>query len=130
MGLEKEAMDYISQTLMRILFEILESAPENPDDLLQKVRSAFPTTLTNFVTKVGIATFIFIAVIEHPIFRIISKSWEPPNAGIRQSQKRQNPSLRFSKSCALPPKSIWALKWTRPLVPNWFRFLSTFFTTF
>lgn len=52
MAVEKDAVDYISQILTRIMFEILESAPEDPDDLLQKVKNAFPSTLTNFVTKV------------------------------------------------------------------------------
>jgi hypothetical protein len=52
MGLEKEAHQYISEILARILFEILEQTPINAEDLLQKVKVTFPLALSNFVSKV------------------------------------------------------------------------------
>jgi len=53
MGLEKDAHQYISEILARVLYEILEQAPTNPDDLLQKVKTTFPLGLGNFVAKVS-----------------------------------------------------------------------------
>jgi hypothetical protein len=52
MGLEKEAHQYVSEILARILFEILEQTPINAEDLLQKVKVTFPSALSNFVSKV------------------------------------------------------------------------------
>jgi hypothetical protein len=52
MGLEKEAHQYISEILARIMFEILEQTPANAEDLLQKVKITFPLALSNFVAKV------------------------------------------------------------------------------
>ena len=52
MGLEKDAMNYISEILARVLFEILSLNPESPEDLFQKIHDIFPLALTNFVTKV------------------------------------------------------------------------------
>uniref|UniRef100_A0A915EFP1 Son of sevenless n=1 Tax=Ditylenchus dipsaci TaxID=166011 RepID=A0A915EFP1_9BILA len=51
MGLEKDAMEHISEILVRLLFEILEQQPESPEDLLEKVKTSFPLALTNFVAK-------------------------------------------------------------------------------
>ncbi|KAI6189830.1 Son of sevenless-like protein 1 [Aphelenchoides bicaudatus] len=50
-GMEQDAVTYITEILNRILFELLEQAPENLDDLSDKVRSTFPSTLAYFVMK-------------------------------------------------------------------------------
>nr|CAD2176560.1 unnamed protein product [Meloidogyne enterolobii] len=57
MGLEKDAHQYISEILARVLYEILEQAPTNPEDLLQKVKTTFPLALGNFVAKVRNSRF-------------------------------------------------------------------------
>ncbi|CAD5231948.1 unnamed protein product [Bursaphelenchus xylophilus] len=51
MGLEREAMLFISDVLIHILGEILRQKPESRTDLMDKVRATFPSTLESFVMK-------------------------------------------------------------------------------
>jgi hypothetical protein len=50
-GLEEDAMKHISEILIRVLFEILEQKPETAKDVLGKIKTVFPSALTNFVLK-------------------------------------------------------------------------------
>lgn len=49
--MELDAVTYITEILNKILFELLEQDPQNLDDLSDKVRSTFPSTLAYFVMK-------------------------------------------------------------------------------
>jgi hypothetical protein len=49
--MEQDAVSYITELLNRILFELLEQDPQNLDDLSDKVRLTFPSTLAYFVMK-------------------------------------------------------------------------------
>jgi hypothetical protein len=50
-GMEQDSVTYITEILNRILFELLDRDPQNLDDLSEKVRSTFPSTLAYFVMK-------------------------------------------------------------------------------
>ncbi|KAI6236918.1 hypothetical protein M3Y95_00210000 [Aphelenchoides besseyi] len=51
MGMEHDAVVYITEILNRILFTLLEQEPRNLEDLSDKVKSTFPSTLASFVMK-------------------------------------------------------------------------------